>query len=81
MNEVARRFGLHRTTVRAILDRAGVTVRPREMSGAQVQLAIKLYGEGLSLHAVGERLGFNAQTIANRLSAAGVQTRDFQDRV
>ena len=75
MNEVARQFGLHRTTVRAMLDRAGVSVRPREMSPAQVGLATKLYGDGLSLKQVGERLGFNAQTIANRLVAAGVRMR------
>lgn len=75
MNEVARQFGLHRTTVRAILDRAGITVRPREMSTTQVNLAIKLYADGLSLQAVGERLGFNAQTIANRLLVAGIQMR------
>ena len=35
MNEVARQFGLHRTTVRAILDRAGVAVHPREMNRDQ----------------------------------------------
>lgn len=80
MNDVARQFGLHRTTVRAILDRAGATVRPREMSSAQVNLAVKLYAEGLSLQAVGERLGFNAQTIANRLQNQGLQMRDPHER-
>ena len=75
MNDVAREFGLHRTTVRAILDRAGVPARPREMSPAQMELATKLYAEGLSLQAVGERLGFNAQTIANRLQEQGVRMR------
>lgn len=80
MNEVARQFGLHRTTVRAILDRAGATVRPREMSAAQVSFAVKLYADGLSLQAVGERLGFNAQTIANRLHDQGVRTRSPHER-
>lgn len=80
MNEVARQFGLHRTTVRAILDRARVTVRPREMTAAQVNLAIKLYADGLSLQTVGERLGFNAQTIANRLQDQGVRMRSPHER-
>lgn len=80
MNEVARQFGLHRTTVRAILDRAGATVRPREMSVSQVNLAIRLYADGLSLQSVGERLGFNAQTIANRLGDQGVRMRSPHER-
>ncbi len=35
MNNVARRLGVHRTTVRAILDSAGVAVRPHEMNRDQ----------------------------------------------
>lgn len=80
MNDVARQFGLHRTTVRAILDRAGIAVRPREMSHTQVRLATKLYADDLSLQAVGERLGFNAQTIRTHLSRAGVPIRGPHER-
>lgn len=80
MNEVARAFKMHRTTVVAILKRHGVPQRPRVMSPEQVQAARELYESGLPLAAVGERLGFNGLTIANRLRALGVQLRGPNER-
>ncbi len=41
---------------------------------------IRLYGEGLSLQRVGDRLGFNASTILNKLRSRGVSTRDSHGR-
>ena len=67
MNDIARHFGLHRTTVRAILDRAGANVRSRAMTPAQIRLAAKLYEQGLTLEEIGKQLGFTAETIVKRL--------------
>jgi len=75
MNELAAEFGIHRTTVRATLDRHGVKPRNHTISEAQINLAAQLYGSGLSLARVGERLGFNAQTIATHLKRLGVTMR------
>ncbi len=79
INEVARQFRLHRTTVNSILERHGVPVRARTMSQTQVQRARDLYESGLSLVDVGAQLGFNAQTIANRLKALAVPIRAPHD--
>ncbi|MFF8186011.1 helix-turn-helix domain-containing protein [Microbacterium sp. NPDC016588] len=81
MKELARVFGVHRTTIRAALDRRGVNPRAHAITAAQVATASRLYLSGLSLAAVGEKLGFNAQTIATHLRRAGVSLRDPHGRV
>ena len=82
MKELARVFGVHRTTIRAALDRQREPVREqRAISSAQVATASRLYQSGLSLAAVGQKLGFNAQTIATHLRRAGVSLRDPHGRV
>lgn len=81
MKELAREHGVHRTTVRAALDRYGESPRNHAISSAQVAAASRLYQSGLSLAAVGEKLGFNAQTIATHLRRAGVSLRDPHGRV
>ena len=80
MKELARVFGVHRTTIRAALDRQGAPIREHAISSAQVATASRLYLSGLSLAAVGEKLGFNAQTIATHLRRAGVSLRDPHGR-
>jgi len=40
-----------------------------------VKEATRLYGEGLSLAAVGEKLGFNCKTVRIYLADAGVTIR------
>ncbi|WP_084104448.1 helix-turn-helix domain-containing protein [Demequina sp. NBRC 110056] len=72
---VARQFKLHRTTVTAILERQGVALREHAMDDDLIRQARVLYESGLSLAAVGERLGFDAETIARRLKKAGVRIR------
>lgn len=80
MKELARVFGVHRTTIRAALDRQGAPVREHAITSAQVATAARLYESGLSLAVVGEKLGFNAQTIATHLRRAGVSLRDPHGR-
>lgn len=69
INAVAREFKLHRTTVVASLGRHEISIRPRHMTDADVTEARKLRGTGLSYEQVGRRIGFCAQTVANRLKA------------
>lgn len=69
MNDIARHFGLHRTTVRAILDRTGITIRSRAMTPAQIKLATKLYEQGLTYEEISRRLGFTDETIAKHVRA------------
>lgn len=81
MKELAGVFGVHRTTIRAALDRHGVAPRDRTISSAQVATASRLYQSGLSLAKVGVKLGFDAQTIANHLHRVGVPVREPHERV
>ena len=81
MKELARAHGVHRTTVRAALDRQREPVRDHSISSAQVATASRLYQSGLSLASVGEKLGFNAQTIATHLRRAGIPLRNSHGRV
>lgn len=81
MKELARVFGVHRTTIRAALDRHAIAPRVHAIDEGQVATASRLYLSGLSLASVGEKLGFNAQTIATHLRRAGVPLRDPHGRV
>lgn len=50
------------------------------MSSSQVDIAVRLYDEGLSLANIGSQLGFNATTIRAVLLRRGVATRDPHGR-
>ncbi|TMK38103.1 MAG: hypothetical protein E6G66_18865, partial [Actinobacteria bacterium] len=54
VGELARVYGIHRTTVSAHVARAGKT--RGALSKAQVDEAVRLYGKGWSLRAVGRHL-------------------------
>nr|WP_275402613.1 helix-turn-helix domain-containing protein [Streptomyces sp. SID13031] len=56
----------------------GVTIRPRGLTPDQVAEAARLYEEGCSSARIGERLGFNGQTIGTTLRKLGVRIRDPQ---
>ncbi len=49
MQELAVRWGLHRTTMAAQLRKAGVELRRQGVSEEQREEAVRLYGEGWSL--------------------------------
>jgi len=72
---LADRFGVARQTVSAVLERHRVARRYRILKPQDVDAAVGLYESGLSLVAVGERLGVNASTILNALRTTGVQLR------
>ena len=55
--------------------RHGVARRYRILTPQDIDAAVRLYESGLSLVAVGERLGVNVSTILNALRTTGVQVR------
>lgn len=69
-------MGFHHTTVSNHLKKAEVAIRLKVMSPNDVDLAKELYLSGLSLAAVGDRLGRAPNTIRVELIAAGVRMRD-----
>ena len=78
INELAERFGVHRATVIAHLERAGVAGRRRQgrtLSPEQVQEAGQLYVSGLSLIEVGERFDVDRRYLRRALPSAGFALR------
>lgn len=73
-------YKLGKGTVLRLLRNQGVQLRNQPMAPTQVEQAIQLYGQGLSLAAVGQRLGFDHTAIRNALARAGVPRRDSHGR-
>ncbi|MGR4009856.1 helix-turn-helix domain-containing protein [Leucobacter sp. 1207-22] len=78
--ELAEKHGVHRATASEVLKRNGIAMRRQPPTEAQADEMVRLYQEGLSLRQVGDRLGFNASTVLNKLRARGITTRDSHGR-
>lgn len=75
VNALADAFDITRQTVSKILDRHDVPRRYRLLADADISEAGQLYEEGLSLAAIGERLGISARTLLNAFRKVGRETR------
>ena len=80
IDALAQRYGVHRTTIIAQLDRRGVPRRRvvRKMTDAMVSRASERYSEGLSLAAVTSQFGVHARTLAREFRRAGTRIRARQ---
>ena len=78
--ELAAKYGCHRATISEILKRADVSLRRSSPTSDQVNEMVRLYADGLSLAAVGERLDFSARTVMTYLRERRVPTRDTHGR-
>jgi hypothetical protein len=75
MKVISTELRIDRRKVRKVLYEAGAA-RPRtRLTLAQIADAARMYEEGASLAAVGERFGVSAGTMRTRLLAAGVEIR------
>ncbi len=77
VDELARRYEVHKTTVIRHLDRQAVTRRRvvPKMTDHSVGQAAASYAEGASLAAVAEQFGIHERTLAREFRRAGVQIR------
>lgn len=76
VNELARRFQTHRTTVSNLLDRHGIVRRSRGLDPADVPEAARLYEDGWSLARLGQHFEVTGHnTISDALRKAGVTIR------
>jgi uncharacterized protein (DUF433 family) len=75
MAVLAHDWNLHRTTVAALLRRAGIELRRQGIPGDRLQEAVTLYGQGWSCQRLGERYGCAAETVRQALKDAGVTMR------
>jgi hypothetical protein len=78
--ELGRQFQIHRDTVSGILERQSVPRRGRPLSPAQIEKAVRLYGEGQSLAKIAPKLGCHPSTVRLALLGAGVTLRDNHGR-
>lgn len=77
--ELAREYGVHRTTVSSILDRHGAE-RRRGLHPDLIDEAVERYASGQSLATIGRALGADDGTVKARLVERGVAMRDTQGR-
>jgi lambda repressor-like predicted transcriptional regulator/uncharacterized protein YjiS (DUF1127 family) len=76
MAALATDHGVRRSTISDLLSRCGVARRQqRVIEEAAVRVAIGYYQEGWSLVRIGDRLGFDAETIRRQLMRQGVERR------
>ena len=80
VKDLAGQFGVRRATIGAVLDQADVLRRPRGLCPAQIDQAVTLYGQGLSLARIGERFDVEAHTVRSALLRRGVRMRDTHGR-
>jgi len=71
IKDLAKRFGVHRTTVTALLHRHGVERRRLGLSPDQADDARRLYGDGWSLARLGDKFGVDDMTVRRYLLLAG----------
>jgi histone H3/H4 len=74
-------YDIGKGTVLRLLRANGVQLRQQSMADDEITQVIELYGQGLSLARVGERVGRDASYIALVLERAGVPRRDPQGKV
>ncbi len=76
MAALAARFDVRRSTISELLRRSASPMRAeRAISDDDVDQAVWLYDQGQSLVRIGERLGYNAETIRKQLKRRGVVMR------
>lgn len=77
LTELGERYGLHRQTAKAHLERRGVTIRSAlpALDGEQVAQAVDLYADGWGLNPIGAQLGVAPNTVKRVLLARGVRLR------
>ena len=77
VRETVACFGLHRTTVLALLERHGVPRRPhvRKLTDRQLERGAEMYAAGQSLKTVGMALQVDAETVRKAFIRAGVELR------
>lgn len=73
--ELARRFGIHRSTVGKHLQARGVDTTPPGLAPEDVPVAAELYRQGWSLAKIAGKFGTTASTVRTRLLEVDVRMR------
>lgn len=73
--QLAKKYGIHRATVRAHLARAGVAPRDRVPVDPHVDEYLRLYGEGVGMPTIATRFGTTPSKVRTQLVRRGVELR------
>lgn len=71
VDELVRRFGVHRATVHRLAAQAGVAVRRRGLDEPGRREAARLYEQGMTLEEVAAELGVGDETVRSAVVACG----------
>jgi len=80
IQELAAKYGVHRTTATRHLKERGIPIRKQTMGEKDIARAVQLYQSGLSTVRVAEHFDQSPNTIRAALLAAGVKFRDTHGR-
>lgn len=72
VGELARRYGIHRSTVTAHLRRRNIPQRQTGLSAAQRAEAVRLYRDGLFLRAISRRMGVDRKAVRASLASVNL---------
>lgn len=75
VRELAERFGIHRVTVTAQLQRVGIPTRKAGLGADQAGEVMRLYEQGWSARKLAKNYEVSDHTIAAELRRAGVRLR------
>ncbi|MDQ7991966.1 MAG: hypothetical protein AAGC63_03150 [Propionicimonas sp.] len=72
VGELARRYGVHRSTVTAHLRRRNIPQRQAGLSAPQQAEAVRLYRDGQSLRAISRHMGVDRKAVRASLASANL---------
>lgn len=72
---LAHRYGVSKRALRHLLSGQGLQMRKQPLSEGEVELAINLYAEGLSLREIGAQIGRGKTSVRDALIQHGVVLR------
>lgn len=73
--DLARQYGVSKRALRHLLSGQGLQMRKQPLSEDEVELAINLYAEGLSLREIGAQIGRGKTSVKEALNQRGVVLR------
>lgn len=73
--DLARQYEVSKRALRQLLRDQGMQMRKQPLFDNEVELAMNLYADGLSLREIGEQLGRGKTTVCNALVRCGVVLR------
>jgi transposase len=80
VKELAERFGVHRVTVTALLQRQGVEIRKTGLVPEVIPVVARMYSQGWSCARLVDLFDVDASTVWRALRAAGLTMRSPSER-